>query len=92
LYQAALEGLLLFLVLYWFSSKPRPRLAVSGLFGVGYGCLRFFAEFFRQPDSGIEGIGWMTRGQTLSLPMIAFGLYLIYNAYHHRQVKRRKHR
>jgi phosphatidylglycerol:prolipoprotein diacylglycerol transferase len=94
LYQAALEGLLLFLVLYWFSSKPRPRLAVGGLFVAGYGCLRFIAEFFRQPDShiGFDGFGWMTRGQMLSLPMIAFGLYILINAYHHRHVKRRKHR
>ncbi|MCZ6831706.1 MAG: prolipoprotein diacylglyceryl transferase [Gammaproteobacteria bacterium] len=95
LYQAALEGLLLFLVVYWFSRKPRPRLAVAGLFGVGYGCLRFFAEFFRQPDShiGFDGFGWMTRGQMLSLPMVAIGLYLIFNAYHHhRRTGRRHHR
>ena len=83
LYQAALEGLLLFLVLYWFSRKPRPRLAVGGLFMLGYGCMRFIAEFFRQPDGhiGFDLFGWMTRGQLLCLPMIAFGLFLLYNAY-----------
>ncbi|MEP5765740.1 MAG: prolipoprotein diacylglyceryl transferase [Halieaceae bacterium] len=83
LYQAALEGLLLFLILLWFSSKPRPRLAVGGVFVLGYGCFRFFVEFFRQPDSHITQLafGWMTRGQLLCLPMIALGLYLLYNAY-----------
>ena len=83
LYQAALEGLLLFLVLVWFSAKPRPRLAVGGVFVLGYGCVRFFAEFFRQPDAHITTLmfGWMTRGQLLCLPMIAFGLFLLYNAY-----------
>ena len=87
LYQAALEGLLLFIILVWFSSKPRPRLAVGGLFVLGYGCFRFFVEFFRQPDShvGYDLFGWMTRGQTLCLPMIAFGLYLLYNAYGRRR-------
>jgi len=84
LYQLALEGVLLFLVLYIYSSKPRPRLAVGGLFVLGYGCLRFFAEFFRQPDThiGFDVLGWMTRGQLLCLPMIALGLYVLYNAYH----------
>ncbi len=83
LYQFALEGMLLFVILYWFSSKPRPRLAVGGLFVFGYGCLRFFAEFFREPDAhiGFDALGWMTRGQILCIPMIAFGLYLLYNAY-----------
>ena len=83
LYQATLEGLLLFLVLLWFSRKPRPRLAVGGVFMLGYGCMRFIAEFFRQPDNhiGFDLFGWMTRGQMLCLPMIVFGLFLLYNAY-----------
>jgi phosphatidylglycerol:prolipoprotein diacylglycerol transferase len=94
LYQACLEGLLLFLLLWWFSSKPRPRLAVGGLFMVGYGVQRFIVEFFRQPDShiGYDIAGWMTRGQLLSLPMIAFGLYLLYNGYHHQKRQARHHR
>ena len=83
LYQAALEGVLLGLILWWFSGTPRPRLAVGGVFMAGYGSLRFCAEFFRQPDAhiGFELFGWMTRGQLLCVPMIAFGLYLLYNAY-----------
>ena len=83
LYQFALEGMLLFVVLFWFSSKPRPRLAVGGVFMLGYGCARFIAEFFREPDShiGFDLFGWMTRGQLLCVPMILFGLYLLYNAY-----------
>ena len=83
LYQFALEGVLLFVLLYWFSRKPRPRLAVGGLFVLGYGCVRFLVEFFRQPDShiGFDALGWMTRGQLLCIPMIAFGLYLMVNGY-----------
>ena len=83
LYQFALEGMLLFAIVYWFSSKPRPRLAVGGLFVLGYGCARFFVEFFRQPDNhiGFDALGWMTRGQLLCIPMIALGLYLLYNGY-----------
>ena len=83
LYQSALEGLLLFIILYWFSRKPRPRLAVGGVFMLGYGCARFFVELFREPDShiGFDLFGWLTRGQLLCLPMIAFGLFLLYNAY-----------
>ena len=70
-------------MLYWFSSKPRPQLAVGGLFVLGYGCLRFFVEFFREPDShiGFDALGWMTRGQVLCIPMILFGAYLLYNGY-----------
>jgi len=83
LYQFALEGLLLFLVLFWFSSRPRPHWAVAGLFSLGYGCLRFIAEFFREPDQhiGFQALGWMTRGQLLCLPMIALGVYLMIMAY-----------
>ena len=83
LYQFALEGMLLFALLWWFSSKPRPTWAVSGLFSLGYGCLRFAAEFFREPDQhiGFEALGWLTRGQLLCLPMILLGLYLLFYAY-----------
>ncbi len=83
LYQFALEGLLLFAVLLWFSSRPRPTWAVSGLFALGYGLLRFFVEFFREPDAhiGFQALGWVTRGQMLCLPMIALGLYLLFIAY-----------
>ncbi len=83
LYQAALEGLVLFIVLLWFSSKPRPRMAVSGLFLALYGCFRFVVEFVREPDNhiGFDVLGWMTRGQLLSAPMIALGVVLMVLAY-----------
>ncbi|ERJ20790.1 Prolipoprotein diacylglyceryl transferase [Salinisphaera shabanensis E1L3A] len=83
LYEAGLEGLLLFAILWWFARKPRPRMAVSGLFLIGYGCLRFFAEFFRQPDSflGFVAFDWMTMGQVLCTPMILGGILLLALAY-----------
>lgn len=79
LYEALLEGLVLFIVLFWFSAKPRPRGSVIGLFLMLYGIFRFTVEFFREPDAHImfDLFGWMTRGQILSLPMIALGLVLI---------------
>ena len=83
LYQFALEGMTLFLLLLWFSRRPRPTWAVSGLFAIGYGVLRFAAEFFREPDAhiGFQAFGWMTRGQLLCLPMIVLGLYMLWLAY-----------
>ncbi|NDY95909.1 prolipoprotein diacylglyceryl transferase [Wenzhouxiangella limi] len=79
LYQAALEGLLLFVVLWWYSSRPRPVGAVSGFFVAGYGVLRFTAEFFREPDAhlGFVALDWLTMGQLLSLPMILGGAALM---------------
>ena len=84
LYQFALEGMLLCVILLWYSSRPRPRWAVAGLFSLGYGCLRFLAEFFREPDAhiGFQALGWMTRGQLLCIPMILLGIYLMVMAYH----------
>lgn len=83
LYQAALEGLLLFLIVFYFSRKPRPAWSVGGLFLICYGSFRFFVEFFREPDShiGFDVFGWMTRGQLLSLPMIIAGIVLMVWAY-----------
>ena len=83
LYQFALEGILLFVLVLWFSSSPRPRWAVGGMFMLGYGCLRFFAEFFREPDAhlGFQALGWVTRGQILCVPMIIIGLVLLVMAY-----------
>jgi phosphatidylglycerol:prolipoprotein diacylglycerol transferase len=77
LYQAALEGIALFVLLWWFSSKPRPRGQVSALFLVGYGAFRFIAEFGREPDAflGLLALG-LTMGQWLCIPMIAGGLWL----------------
>jgi len=79
LYQAALEGLAMTLVLVWYSRKPRPRYAVSGLFGVMYGTFRFVVEFVREPDAHIGYLagGWLTMGQVLSLPLVAVGLALL---------------
>ena len=77
LYEFALEGLLLFALVWWFSSKPRPTGQVSGLFLLGYGAFRFIAEFAREPDSflGFLALG-LTMGQWLCLPMIAGGVAL----------------
>jgi phosphatidylglycerol:prolipoprotein diacylglycerol transferase len=78
LYQFAGEGILLFLVLWLYSSRPRAMGAISGLFLVGYGVMRFLAEFAREPDAflGLLGLG-LSMGQWLSLPMIALGLALL---------------
>jgi len=83
LYEAFLEGLVLFAILWWFTSKPRPRLAASGLFLLLYGLFRFAIEFVRVPDAqlGYLAGGWLTMGQVLSLPMIVLGAALIGIAY-----------
>ncbi len=77
LYQFALEGVLLFVILWMYGRKPRGLGQVSGAFLAGYGVLRFFAEFFREPDSflGLLSFG-MSMGQWLCLPMIAAGIAL----------------
>ncbi|MDP1651491.1 MAG: prolipoprotein diacylglyceryl transferase [Rhodocyclaceae bacterium] len=77
LYQACGEGLLLFLLLWWFSAKERPRGQVSALFLIGYGAARWVGEYFREPDHGIFGLSYaVSMGQWLSLPMIVVGIYL----------------
>lgn len=82
LYQAFTEGVLLFILLWWFAAKPRPRMAVSGVFLLGYGVARFCTEFFRQPDVGYAlFFGWMSKGQLYSLPMVIFGVLLLWQAY-----------
>lgn len=82
IYQALGEGLLLFVILWLYARKARPRGAVSGAFLVGYGVFRSLAEYFREPDSGIFGQSYLvSMGQWLSLPMIAIGLYLLARAY-----------
>jgi phosphatidylglycerol:prolipoprotein diacylglycerol transferase len=78
LYQAAGEGLLLFLILWLFSARQRAVGAVSGMFMIGYGVLRFAAEYFREPDHGIFGLSYtVSMGQWLSLPMVLFGVWLL---------------
>jgi len=82
LYQFALEGLLLFVILWAYSSTPRPVGAVSAVFLIGYGVLRFVAEFFREPDGflGLLALN-LSMGQWLSLPMIAAGVAMLVWAY-----------
>lgn len=83
LYEFFLEGLVLFIILWWFSKKPRPVGSVSGLFLAGYGAFRFIVEYFRQPDAHLEGIygGLISQGQMLSLPMFLIGVVMIVRSY-----------
>src|SRR5687768_11852372 len=92
LYEAALEGLLLAVVLWWYTSKPRPRMAPVGLFLIVYSVSRIFVEFWRLPDEhlntaahGYLAGGWFTMGMLLSLPMLLIGLALFFMAYSRRQ-------
>ena len=80
LYQAATEGLVLFVVVWLYATKPRTAGRVSAVFLIGYGCLRFVTEFAREPDpdKGFVLFDWMTMGQLLSLPMVALGLTLLF--------------
>jgi phosphatidylglycerol:prolipoprotein diacylglycerol transferase len=80
LYEFALEGIVMFSVLWFYSRKPRPRYAVSGLFALLYGLFRFSVEFVREPDVqlGYIAFDWLTMGQILSLPLIVIGLVLLW--------------
>jgi len=82
LYEAFLEGLVLFIVLWLYSNKPRPIMSTSALFLIFYGLFRFIIEFVRVPDVhlGYLAFNWLTMGQILSLPMIILGVYLLYKA------------
>lgn len=83
LYQAALEGFCLFIVLYIVSRKPRPLGLLSGIFLFGYGVSRFIMEFFRAPDQHLESLVTnysLSMGQILTVPMLAFGAWFIYKA------------
>ncbi len=84
LYEFALEGLVLFALLWLYSRKPRPTGAVSGLFLIGYGSFRFLGEFARNPDEGIFGLMTfgVSMGQWLSLPMVVIGIAMMLWAYH----------
>jgi len=83
LYQAMGEGIILLFFMLWFSSKPRPRMAVSSMFLIGYGLIRCFTEIFREPDYniGYDLFGIVSRGQLLSLPMIIMGIALLFYSY-----------
>jgi len=88
LYEFLLEGVALFLILWFYSATPRPRWAVSGMFLFFYGLFRFAIEFVRVPDVqiGYIAFGWLTKGQLLSLPMIIIGLIIVLWSY--RRAKR----
>ena len=82
LYQFALEGVLLFVLLWWYAQRPRPMGAVSGFFLIGYGTFRFIVEYARAPDGflGLLALG-LTMGQWLSTPMIVIGIVMMVWAY-----------
>lgn len=79
LYQFALEGVLLFAVVWWFAQRKRPAWSITGLFLIVYGAARYTVEFFREPDASLA-FEWMTRGQLLSLPMILLGVIMLVSA------------
>ncbi len=87
LYEATLEGIVLFSVIWWYTSRPRPRLAPAGLFLTLYACFRIMVEFLRLPDANIGylAFGWVTMGQLLSLPMLAAGLAMFIWALRNKQ-------
>ncbi len=83
LYEFALEGVVMFTIIWLYSSKPRPTMSVCGLFFLLYGLFRIVIEFFRQPDPqlGFIAFNWLTMGQLLSVPMVIFGGLMMYLAY-----------
>lgn len=87
LYEALLEGFVLFAILWWFSARQRPYMAVSGLFLLLYGSFRFLIEFLRVPDAqlGYLALDWVTMGQILSAPMIIAGIVMLVMAYGRRR-------
>lgn len=89
LYQALSEGLILFLIMFFYSRRPRPTMAVSALFIICYGIFRFITEFYRTPDDhlGFVMFDWMTKGQQLSVPMVIVGLVVFIYAYRKPAVK-----
>lgn len=89
LYEAGLEGLAMLLILWWFGSKPRPRMAISGLFLILYGSFRFAVEFVRVPDSQLGylyGSNWFTMGMQLCVPMLLAGITFMIVAYQRNKV------
>jgi phosphatidylglycerol:prolipoprotein diacylglycerol transferase len=87
LYEATLEGLVLFVILWWFTARPQFRWAPSGLFLLCYGVFRFIVEFVRVPDAnrGYLLLDWVTMGQMLSTPMIVAGMAMLAVAYRRRE-------
>lgn len=87
IYEFFFEGIILFLFLWFFSAKERPKGMISGYFLLGYAICRFFLEFFREPDpqKGFIAWNWLTEGQALSLPMMLAGSVLLLVAYQSRK-------
>ncbi len=87
LYEFFLEGIVLFFILWFYSKKSRPAMAVTGLFGVGYGSFRTMVEFVRMPDEHIGYLvgGWLTQGMVLSMPMVVIGAGMMVYAYRRRR-------
>jgi phosphatidylglycerol---prolipoprotein diacylglyceryl transferase len=82
IYQALVDGVLCFVLLWWFALKPRPRMAVGAMYALLYGCARFFTEYFRTPDFEVSALGvTLSAGQMYSIPMIITGLALLWWAY-----------
>jgi len=92
LYEFALEGVVLFIILLWYARKNRSKGAISGMFLIWYGIFRTLIEFFREPDldKGFIAFGWVTEGQLLSLPMIFIGLFIVYYAHRKHQINHHK--
>jgi len=90
LYESLLEGFVLFAIIWWYSAKPRPYMAVTGLFLLLYGVFRFIIEFYRVPDAhlGYLALDWVTMGQVLTMPMILAGAIMLVMAYRRNQVIR----
>ena len=84
LYELGLEGLLLFILVWWYAAKPRPAGCVSAVFLMGYALCRITVECFREPDSqlGFLAFNWLTMGQLLSIPMFLFGFVLWWKKRH----------
>ena len=90
LYEAALEGVVLFIIMWLFARKDRPTMAISGVFAIGYGVFRTFVEFFRLPDAhiGYLAFNWLTMGMLLSAPMIVVGMILMWHSYNKKDMQK----
>lgn len=90
LYEAALEGVVLFAILWLFARKDRPTMAISGVFAIGYGVFRSFVEFYRLPDEHIGYLvsNWLTMGMVLSAPLIVAGMLLLWYSYNRNNLQK----
>ncbi len=92
LYEAFLEGVVLFAILWWFIRKPRPTMAISGMFALFYGIFRIFVEFYRLPDAHIGYLfgDWLTMGMVLSAPLCLVGILLLWFSYNNNVMQNTK--